>query len=72
MALDSLSGHIETWRLKHRDENGWTGLNLQKLYVSNGYIFCRHLSIIFILLQYTYITNVSSGSDDIFKGSLFS
>ncbi|XP_063944594.1 uncharacterized protein LOC108203730 [Daucus carota subsp. sativus] len=32
MALDSLSGHIETWRLKHRDENGWTGPNLQKLY----------------------------------------
>ncbi|KAK1357569.1 hypothetical protein POM88_050825 [Heracleum sosnowskyi] len=32
MELTSSTGQIETWRLKHFDENGWTGPDLQNLY----------------------------------------
>lgn len=32
MELTSSTRQIETWRLKHFDENGWTGPDLQNLY----------------------------------------
>lgn len=43
MALASFTGQIETWRLKHSDENGWIGPDLEDLYVSKYLISHQNL-----------------------------
>lgn len=48
MELTSSTGQIETWRLKHFDENGWTGPDLQNLYVSNKYLSIFHSQYIIV------------------------
>lgn len=44
MGLTSSTGQIETWRLNHFDkETGWTGPDLEEIYVSNLNIIFSHL-----------------------------
>lgn len=50
MTLTSPTGQIETWRLQHFDEkNGWSGPDLEDLYVS-------YLNILF---HYSSLTVIS-------------
>lgn len=44
MVLTSLTGQIETWHQKHFDANGWTGPDLEKLYVRYILFFILHSS----------------------------
>lgn len=68
MALTSTTEKIETWRLKHFDEEtGWTGLDLEDIYVSNrNLLFPPSQLIVITMFNSSYSNGMYSW--DVFLG----